>query len=367
MSLPVVRVSGSPYEQGLQHGEALRERIAHNIAVYFNRFEGEGRLPRPEALHRGEQYMAVVSTQCPDYVSGLMGIAEGSGFQLAELAAINVRYEILYHQYTVNALNLGADDCTSFAVAPEATADGHLLLGQNWDWVPEVLGAVIQATDADGFQHVGFTEAGIFGTKIGFNSAGLGLCVNGMLTTDDDWSRLHTPFHARCYQIMRCRSLGEAIRVVTREDRSCSTNFMMAQAPDRAVDLEAAPHRVRELGWTDGILVHTNHFLDPAAVGVIEPPSERRPYSCLRQVRLGALLRGGKPHTIPQIQGFLRDHQDQPNSICRHPDTTLPPEQYSITVASVIMDLNARTLLVSDRQPCENEYQIVGLDEAFAV
>ncbi|MFL5805078.1 MAG: hypothetical protein ACJ8CR_25455 [Roseiflexaceae bacterium] len=31
MSLPIVYLQGTPYEQGRQHGAALRERIAHNL------------------------------------------------------------------------------------------------------------------------------------------------------------------------------------------------------------------------------------------------------------------------------------------------------------------------------------------------
>ncbi len=53
----------------------------------------------------------------------------------------------------------------------------------------------------DGLRTLSFTEAGIFGGKIGLNSAGLGLTVNGLTTTDDDWSRLSKPFHVRCYEI----------------------------------------------------------------------------------------------------------------------------------------------------------------------
>ena len=30
------------------------------------------------------------------------------------------------------------DGCTSFGIGPEASADGHTYVGQNWDWIPAV-------------------------------------------------------------------------------------------------------------------------------------------------------------------------------------------------------------------------------------
>lgn len=360
MSLPVLHLDGAPYEQGLQHGKALKDRIETNLKVYFERFEREGRLSRAEALKRSVQYLEAIEAQNRDYFNGMQGIAAGSGFDLDQLAALNVRYELLYYQFGVNAL---ADGCTAFAVMPSASAAGHLLLGQNWDWIPQVRGAVLQTVEADGLETVSFTEAGIVGGKIGLNSAGLGLAINGMTTTDDDWSRLSKPFHLRCYEILRARSFEEAVRVITDSGRACSANFLIAQAPDRALDIEAAPSRVRLLECQNGRLVHTNHFLDPDLLSVVEPPSEKRPYSIHRLDRMRALLATKEPISVVDIEGYLRDHAGHPYSVCRHLDLAEPPEERYLTVTSAIMDLHERILRLSDGPPCESAYQQVALSK----
>src|SRR5205823_1340688 len=110
-----------------------------------------------------------------------------------------------------------------------------------------VEGAVLHTQEPDGLETLGFTEAGIIGAKLGLNSAGLGLTINGLLTTSDDWSRRVTPFHVRCYEILRQRDLDSAVKIVTNQRRACSANFLIAQAPDRAVDIEAAPDTIREI------------------------------------------------------------------------------------------------------------------------
>ncbi len=363
MSLPVVHLTGTPYEQGLQHGEVLKGRIGHNLRVYFERFEREVRLSPPEALSWARRYAAAIEAQNTDYFTAMRGVADGSGFSFEEIAALNVRYEILYYQFGKNALqdSVDVDGCTAFAVLPEASAGGHLLLGQNWDWIPQVQGAVLHTSDGDGFETLGFTEAGIVGAKIGLNRAGIGLCINGMTTTDDDWSRLARPVHVRCYEVLRARTFEEAVQVIIGEARACSTNFLIAQTPDKVTDIEAAPDKANLIGCEDGCLVHTNHFLDPVGTGIEEPPNPRRPHSCHRLDRLRELLLSHSPITEEDITAYLRDHQEHPSSVCRHENPDDPPEQHYITVTSVLMDLHTRTLRLTDGPPCRNEYQTVSL------
>ncbi len=145
--------------------------------------------------------------------------------------------------------------------------------------IPDVRGAVVRTVEPDGLATLSFTEAGIFGGKIGLNAAGLGLAINGLTTTADDWSRLGTPFHVRCYEILRSRDLDAATAGLAGAGRAYSANFLIAQAPDRAIDIEAAPDGACRLRPEGGWLVHTNHFLDPDALGVVEPPIEDNPHS----------------------------------------------------------------------------------------
>ena len=52
MTLPIVHVEGEPYDQGRQHGVALRDQIGHNLEVYYDRFRREGQLAPEEARAR---------------------------------------------------------------------------------------------------------------------------------------------------------------------------------------------------------------------------------------------------------------------------------------------------------------------------
>lgn len=353
MTLPLVRLVGTPFEQGLQHGEGLRERIGHNLAIYFERFERELKLSRAETLARAERYAAAIAEQCLPYHAGMQGVAAGSGFSFGEIAALNVRYELFYDGFIEKPVG---DGCTAFAVLPAASADGHLRIGENWDWISGVQGAVLHTIEPDGLETLAFSEAGIVGGKIGLNSAGLGLAINGLTSGDDDWARLLTPFHVRCYQLLRSHSLDKAANVVAAGERSCSANFLIAQAPDRVVNVETAPHGVATSVCEAGRLVHSNHFVEPAALGVRERNVESKPHSYWRHARLAELLGTQQLLSGDDLRVALRDHQRHPYSVCFHIDPAEPPEEHYESLVSAIIDLNEHTLDLTDGPPCQAPY-----------
>lgn len=357
MTLPVVHVDGDPFDQGRQHGRALRERIAHNLEVYYDRCLREAALEPTEVRARTKRLLPLLESS--DYFAAVQGVAEGSGFELIDIAMLNVRYELLYYQYSVMPVG-GADGCTSFGLLPSQTTNGHLLIGENWDWIPEVEGALVHTQEQD-FAILSFTEAGIVGGKIGLNSFGVGLVINGLLSTVDDWSRAVKPFHVRCYDILRSRTLDAARSVVADQPRACSTNFLLAQPPHGLMDIEAAPDTTCELPAHHGVLAHTNHFLHPAGLGVEEPKSERRPQSQTRLSRMRELLEARKPLSVGDLQACLRDHDNYPDSVCRHSHPDDPPEEACTTVVSAILDLDEQTVWVTDGPPCEHQYAAYSL------
>ena len=230
-----------------------------------------------------------------DYSEGMRGIADGAGpnthghrgaepaLRIAVLPVRRVRHARRLHLIR--------------HPTKRRPKTGTCSIGQNWDWIPDVRGAVVHTTEPDGLETLSFTEAGIVGGKIGLNSAGVGLAINGLVTTVDDWSRREPPFHMRCYNILRSRDLAHAQQVVSGTRRACSTNFVLAQAPDQVIDLEAAPDSVRQFEPEQGLVVHANHFLEPELLGVTSPQVDRRPHSHYRQARLRTLLEQRSPVT----------------------------------------------------------------------
>ena len=357
MSLHHFTFTGSAYEQGLSHGEAMKESIENNISVYINRFENEARIATKELLNNAGIYLSILREQSPEYVNGITGIAESSKTDILKIAMLNLRYELLYDALGKRHLKEAIDGCTSFAILPSAAQNNHLIIGQNWDWIPGVDCVITTNKDVNGVRRLSFTEAGIFAGKPGLNSEGVGITVNGMYTTSDDWTRFGRPFHLRCYDVLRSHSMKKALESLMGTPRSCTANFIVGHSPKRAVDVELAPDNVRLIDPVYGILSHANHLSDPDLLGVSEPPNPHRHLSEFRQKRMEILLNEQKPLDIPTIQNILKDHENYPQSLCRHRDDTLPESQHTITKTAMIMDLEEKKMWVTDGQPCISEFE----------
>ncbi len=356
---------------GLQHGKRAGDEIHHNLGTYFRRFKNETELSKPEALDRARKYLPVIKKTDADYSRAMEGVADGSGADLLEIAALNVRYELMYSQFAKVGVKPvpRTFGCTAFAAEPEAVVNGHLLMGQNWDWIPEVKGLFLKLRFTDGPDVVCFTEAGVVGGKIGLNSEGLGLMINGLVSDRDDWSRLTKPFHVRCWEVLKSKSIRQAASIVTQGERPCSANFVLGQQKRKGVgtvvDIECAPQAQCRLRPQRGVIGHTNHFSDPSLLGVKQILDDERLSTLHRFDRIQAMLKDrvgrGEKFTVDTAEEMLRDHDGKPESVCRHPNPAFPEDGRYETVVSVVMDLAERRLWATMGSPCQNEYQVLRL------
>lgn len=369
-TLPILRLAGGPREIGEAHGREAADLVAHNIEITFRRFAEEAELPRTEVLRRAGIYWEAVREHSPEFAAMSEGIAAGARQPLLEIAALNLRYEFLYGEFSrIGQIELGgapapAGECTAFAVMPQASTDGHLRIGQNWDWIPSVAGVLLHVRRPDGLRVLCFTEAGVAGGKIGLNDAGLGLVINGLLSNEDDWSRLGRPFHARTWKVLSSRTMAEAVEAIAEGERSCSANFLVAQADGpgagRALDLEIAPRGLCRQAPVGGLLAHANHFREPDRLGIWQPIVEDRRstyHRCDRMERLLSDARGPGGIAPEALRHILRDHDEHPDSICRHPNPAHPVSERYQTIVSVVIDLHAGLMHVAAGPPCEQPYR----------
>ncbi|WP_331234815.1 C45 family peptidase [Natronorarus salvus] len=356
---------GEPYDRGYEHGERLSGAVAANVETYTQRFDHEG--VDLETLRDGaERYVGQIERENPSYAAEMRGIAEGSGVSLTDVATLNVRWEVLYPAWkegiegtdaTYGATEPPVDGCTSFGVRAPATADDACYVGQNWDWLSPIAETIflVELRREDAPDALYMTEAGIVGGKVGLNEHGIGLAVNGLISTEDGRNEFERPYHVRFREVLDADRFDDALRPVVETDRVCSANVLLGHAAGEIIDLEAAPSRVGPLYPEEGVLTHSNHFVS----GVAESVNERRgPSTLYRAARLRRLLSESDGALgEEEIGEALRDHFSYPASICKHVDTDLPEEEYGQTNASLILDLGERRILAVRGPPCEGEYR----------
>jgi len=202
----------------------------------------------------------------PALYEELEGIAHGCGRDLGEIVALNARTELLYGDPVSSAeRGIEADGCTGAIALPAATADGHVLHGQNWDWREESaeLAMVIMAEPADGPRFLTLVEAGTL-ARCGLNEAGIAITGN-FLKASAEFAPdgLPAPFIRRT--VLGSSNLHDALGSVICTPRSFSINVMISHAEGEAFDLETTPEHVFWLRAENDLLVHANHFVSEAA------------------------------------------------------------------------------------------------------
>jgi isopenicillin-N N-acyltransferase-like protein len=370
--LTVLDLDLDPRERGRVHGRSMRPEIHDNYTTYVERFEAGG-AKLPVVLEQSDAWAEFIARDNPEYAEEMAGVAAGANLSLTEIALLNARYELAYCVFGAEAQTLNnaakqeQEGCTAFGLMPDMTASGHTIIGQNWDWLQKVRGHVfimrVKRSSEPGTgkpDFVGFTEAGIVGCKMGVNAAGIGLCVNGLVTNRDGVNGFRKPFHVRCREILDAWTFDKALLPVVQTDRCCSTNFLIGHADGEIIDIEATPDYCSYIYPQDGVVTHANHLVRETRIA---SQFERiAPHSLYRANRLERMLRqSGGEVGVETIHTLLSDHFSAPASICRHADMTLPEPKRVISVAAAAIDLNTRTLYVTDGPPCQSRFQSIPL------
>ena len=355
-AFPHVRVSGGPRERGVAYGEQARDRVRRSVEAYDEVFRADAGWDWASVRAHARAYVPAIERFEPRYLEEMRGIAEGAGVHEDDVLAINVRTEVMFAAKARDATDRSRrpGECTSFAVVPDRSADGHTILGQNWDWLlhAEDTVVVLEAEQDAGPDYVTVVEAGLL-AKTGMNSSGIGLVTNA-LVSDADVGAPGIPYHLALRAVLDAETISDAYAALQGGYRSSSANYLVAHADGLAVDIEGAPGDFDALYLTfpaDGVLLHTNHFLSPRFAGR-DVGQWVMPDSPFRLERIGTAVAGSIPLSLETFRAALADHANYPSGVCCHPDARFERLDQGTTVASILMDLDTKTMWVADGHPC---------------
>jgi len=271
-TFPRIRIEGSPRERGLGYGEQAASRIIRSIEAYRDVFVEYAGWDWARVLAEAARYEVPIAELSPGYLEEMRGVADGAGVDFHDILAINTRTEVMFAATARDAArgrNLPLE-CSAFAVTPEASVDGHMLIGQNWDWLlhSEETVVVIEARQETGPDYVTVVEAGLL-AKTGMNSSGIGLVTNALVSVDD-LGTPGIPYHVALRAILDAETITDAHAALQRGFRSSSANYLIAHRDGLAVDIEGAPGdffpTLPELSGAGGAAPHKS-FPSPAIAG----------------------------------------------------------------------------------------------------
>jgi isopenicillin-N N-acyltransferase-like protein len=364
---PHIQVEGNATERGRQYGAQARTFIEKSVAAYREVFQYYAGWDWSDVRSFAAGYEGPIGAFSPKYLEELRAMAQGSGFDLLDILAINVRTEIMYSARARQVSIAQPHECTSFGIIPATGSSQQVIVGQNWDWLPHTFDTVVvlEARQDDGPNYVTVVEAGLL-AKTGMNANGIGLVTNA-LATDADVGEPGVPYHVFLRAILDSETVTGALTLLQQSSRSSSANYLVAHRDGSGLDVEVAPgdfSRLFVLIPEDGLLLHTNHFVSPRFDGR-DVSLWTSPDSPIRYSRLISGLRIGSP-TVESLQTLLSDHANHPYGVCSHPDPRVKAVEQGATIASVIMDLEGQTMWLADGPPCSTAYRQLDYRNLFA-
>jgi hypothetical protein len=269
---PVVFVSGTPYEMGVQYGEQARELIARNAEYLYSQI-----LPKygtwEAMVQQMAPYEALVVDQAPEIAEMWRGIAAGSGESYETIAMVNLELPLF-----VMPTDAEEPPCSHITAWGRATKDHKLIVGENLD--QGFIGnytVVLVAFPSEGNSFIMTPPwAGEVGGGFQMNNKGLAITGSGGQGAREEDMQVGFPaMAAKAHIIWTCDTAEQA------KDAYVALNpngAELAQFADASNDVYVVEHtsaasvvrRAGDYGERD-YLIATNGFLSEELQGAMYP------------------------------------------------------------------------------------------------
>ena len=337
-------VSGSPREMGNQIGEQAGDLVSRFCEVALESANRMATASPEFAREVSAKSLEFAREYSPDLVDELEGIAEASNVDILDLTLAQVR-----NQFTDDNDNA----CTSFSASPSFVSDGHHIVAQTWDADPALdeVTIVLTRKPENAPDYISVGQAGLIG-YMGFNTAGIGCCVN---TLPAPIRGIGVPHYFSLRRLFEQTSLDDAVHAVESAHRAIPVNIMMT-TPQGPANIEATVDEVFLLR-DENYLVHTNHCLHDTIVDINKDfPELCDSYS--RFPRMTELVEQSAANISKTgIEQMFKDHDGYPGSICRHANPDDPKHGFIETVFAMIVDTQAQEMYVSRGNPCTAPFE----------
>lgn len=345
---PFHQFAGTHYEIGRQYGEACRDLIHQHRDLALERLLSKSNLSYADVTERTLWYRPWVEHAAGFFCDELAGLAEGAGISEAEAWLLQLRAEV-----AIVTENESGDECTSFAVEPEATSDGIGLVGQNADLPPFYRDiAVVAQMNFDNIPNILMLLPAGQLSYLGINDAGMGVSANFL--TCDGW-RVGFPRYFFSRMALTKKTVEEGAGLIESLHRASSRNMMMLDSQGTALNLETTVTESARIYATNGIIAHANNYqtneLQHAerskGIGLVNSRGRAESMRSMLDERHGAL-------NADAMKVVLCDRTDPMACVNRHRSDI--PELDSMTFASLIMQPTIGKIDIAVGPPDQNDY-----------
>lgn len=344
----VTDLVGDATARGRLHGErhtpGIRAYTDERVAIVASGVWSGGPFGADEALSLAEAMLPAHREYDEALYEEMTAMAAAAGITPAEAVVVGGFTDFV----DVVRARIGAapeeDTCTAFIV-PDHKAGGAGFFGQTWDMHDSATPHVILLDVAEPVRALVFTTEGCVG-QLGMNEAGICVGINN-LTALDGRIGVTWPFVVR--KALAQTTIENALAAVTDAPLAGAHSYLLFDGSGVGYMVEATPTTTDVTKLEDVPLVHTNHFLGPAAAEIEAPrPPELRANSHRRLERGRELLARNRVG-VEDLMALTRDDE----AICQR---ATEPFHVESSGAAIMRPATGDFWAVWGR-PADNDYE----------
>jgi isopenicillin-N N-acyltransferase-like protein len=271
--LTVVYLKGSPFEIGYADGVLMQDKM-HTLENGFLEMI-RGYVPQHWFMEVLKNYVIYRNRHLSDFVPldyrmeiyattlGSPDIHPEEGNFYNRLLNYHAAHDVSYMMID-NPFIVARAGCTAFGAWGNATANGHLITGRNFDWeAAEVFSRdrVVEMCEPDGkIPFISVSWAGMAGVVSGMNRAGISVTLNGAPSELPNTTA--TPVAIVAREILeRAHNLAEALKILRDAKVFVSTIWLVGSRADgKFVVVEKTPAVMNVREPENDSIVCPNHF-----------------------------------------------------------------------------------------------------------
>jgi isopenicillin-N N-acyltransferase-like protein len=311
-------ISGAAYERGRLAGKLSQDLIQAQEAAFTNQIKTM--IPSRDYLKFLKYVIGFVNRDLSDHIKQeykeeIYGISKSA--KSGEFDWIGTNYSRILNYHSAHDVghalqNMMLVGCTSFGAWGNATQDGSMILGRNFDfWVGDEFAAnkiVAFVAPDSGYNFAYITWGGFTGVVSGMNDKGLTVTINAA-PSKIPWGTA-TPVSLVAREILQyAQNTEEAIKIAQSRKMFVSETFMVGSAQDRkTILIEKTPKRLEVVYPSANQITSTNHF-QGVELGALSRNMEAKVASAsvYRQERLENLIKELAPLNTNKAAIILRD------------------------------------------------------------
>ena len=367
--VPIIKLKGSPYERGLQHGSILKKEIGEVFTKWKISVKEETKKEADLVIAdflKTSKYKESILKWTPDIYEEIKGIAKGSGQSFDDVLAFQMIDEYWGYLDRLKHNSVDKDHCSAIGIAK--TKNQPTIVAENIDIDNYMNGYQVLLHikgDKNTPDQLVMTCAGYLGFA-GMNK-NLALVINAMTDVNNSVSGLPVPFVTR--GILSKKSGKEAIDFIKNIKHATGQNYLIGTEKE-VFTFEVSANDIEEYKpFGNNLLVyHTNHSLNNHDIKpwmqelhkMAISGGNRRSNSMMRLSSLESQIKNyNKDLDQEKIKSILKSKEDPRAPIC----VSFRENGNAFTFSSVIFTLGKKPYAEFTKgSPDANSYQKYHLD-----